>query len=68
VRLFFYLPSVFGIDHNLCIEKGSYEAYTCVSFAGQGYILGKPTEYGIWTNNSPVKGKTELSEDEAGMG
>lgn len=39
---------------------GRYEAFTCVSFQGDGYTLGKPTEYGVWLSNYPVRDKTNI--------
>lgn len=44
-----------------------YTAYTCVDFAGQGFELGPPTEYGTFINDSPVKGQTDIEQQYFGM-
>ena len=41
---------------------GRYRAYVCATFKGEGYSLGKPTEYGVWLNNFPVKGLTDVQQ------
>jgi hypothetical protein len=41
---------------------GRYRAYVCATFKGEGYDLGKPTEYGVWLNNFPVKGLTDVQQ------
>lgn len=37
---------------------GRYNAFVCADFRGVGYNLGKPTEYGVYTDNNPVQGTT----------
>jgi len=41
---------------------GRYTAYTCVDFAGQGFELGAPTEYGTFLADFPVQGQTDLNQ------
>ncbi|KAL0064619.1 hypothetical protein AAF712_008445 [Marasmius tenuissimus] len=41
---------------------GSYRAFTCVDFRGEDFDLGKPTEFGAWLSDFPVKGTTELTQ------
>ena len=36
--------------------EGRYRAFTCVTFRGDGFELGKPTEYGVWLADFPVQG------------
>ncbi|XP_006459729.1 hypothetical protein AGABI2DRAFT_191588 [Agaricus bisporus var. bisporus H97] len=37
---------------------GRYSAFTCVTFKGDGFDLGKPTEYGAWLADFPILGTT----------
>jgi predicted alpha-1,2-mannosidase len=41
---------------------GRYTAYTCVDFAGQGFKLQPPTEYGTFLANFPVQGQTNIAQ------
>ncbi|KAF8153388.1 glycosyl hydrolase family 92-domain-containing protein [Crassisporium funariophilum] len=49
-----------GASFSASFGPGRYKAFTCVSFKGEGYTLGKPTEYGVWLSNFPVRGTTNL--------
>ncbi|RDB16520.1 hypothetical protein Hypma_002899 [Hypsizygus marmoreus] len=49
-----------GASFAASFGPGRYEAFTCVSFKGDGFELGKPTEYGVWLADFPVKGTTNL--------
>ncbi|KAF9448478.1 glycoside hydrolase family 92 protein [Macrolepiota fuliginosa MF-IS2] len=39
---------------------GRYSAFTCVTFKGDGFDLGKPTEYGAWLADFPIQGTTNI--------
>jgi hypothetical protein len=39
---------------------GRYNAFTCVTFKGEGFTLGAPTEYGVWSANTPVRNVTTV--------
>ncbi|KAF5372700.1 hypothetical protein D9615_009853 [Tricholomella constricta] len=41
---------------------GRYEAFTCVTFKGEGYDLGKPVQYGAWQGSFPVEGTTDIQQ------
>ncbi|KAJ2924654.1 hypothetical protein H1R20_g12427, partial [Candolleomyces eurysporus] len=45
-----------GAEFAASFGPGRYKAYVCVTFRGEGYELGKPTEYGAYSNNYPVRG------------
>ncbi|KAG6841013.1 hypothetical protein C0991_002643 [Blastosporella zonata] len=49
-----------GASFAASFGPGRYQAFTCVTFKGDGYDLGKPTEYGIWLGNFPVRGTTNI--------
>ncbi|KAF8624708.1 hypothetical protein AX17_007039 [Amanita inopinata Kibby_2008] len=49
-----------GASFAASFGPGRYKAYTCVTFKGDGYDLGKPTEYGVWLADFPVQGMTDL--------
>ncbi|KAF8055357.1 glycoside hydrolase family 92 protein [Lyophyllum atratum] len=49
-----------GASFAASFGPGRYKAFTCVTFKGDGYDLGKPSEYGIWQGNFPVKGTTNI--------
>ncbi|KAG6836178.1 hypothetical protein H0H93_010583, partial [Arthromyces matolae] len=49
-----------GAEFSASFGPGRYSAFTCVTFKGDGYDLGEPTEYGIWLGNFPVRGTTDL--------
>ncbi|KAF8797553.1 hypothetical protein BYT27DRAFT_7228919 [Phlegmacium glaucopus] len=49
-----------GASFAASFGPGRYEAFTCVSFQGAGYTLGKPIEYGVWVSNFPVSGTTNI--------
>ncbi|GLB36560.1 putative glycoside hydrolase family 92 protein [Lyophyllum shimeji] len=49
-----------GASFAASFGPGRYKAFTCVTFKGEGYDLGKPTEYGIWQGNFPVQGSTSI--------
>ncbi|KAJ3516547.1 hypothetical protein NLJ89_g1063 [Agrocybe chaxingu] len=49
-----------GASYAASFGPGRYKAFTCVDFKGAGYDLGKPTEYGVWLSNFPVRGTTDL--------
>ncbi|CAA7263424.1 unnamed protein product [Cyclocybe aegerita] len=49
-----------GASFAASFGPGRYKAFTCVDFKGVGYDLGKPTEYGVWLSNFPVRGTTDL--------
>lgn len=42
------------------MRTGRYSAFTCVTFKGDGFDLGKPTEYGAWLADFPVQGTTNI--------
>ena len=35
---------------------GTYRAYACMDFKGDGFTLGAPAEYGTYLGNSPIPG------------
>ncbi|KAF8632830.1 hypothetical protein AX15_001660 [Amanita polypyramis BW_CC] len=41
---------------------GGYKAYTCVTFKGDGYDLGKPVEHGAYAGDRAVNGTTNISQ------
>jgi putative alpha-1,2-mannosidase len=49
-----------GASFSASFGPGRYNAFTCVDFKADGYTLGKPTEYGVWLSNFPVRGSTNL--------
>ncbi|KDR66497.1 hypothetical protein GALMADRAFT_147915 [Galerina marginata CBS 339.88] len=49
-----------GAEFSASFGPGRYKAFTCVDFKAEGYTLGKPTEYGVWLSNFPVRGTTNL--------
>ncbi|KAG6810816.1 hypothetical protein H0H92_010206 [Tricholoma furcatifolium] len=49
-----------GASFAASFGPGRYQAFTCVTFKGDGYDLGQPTEYGIWLADFPVKGSTNI--------
>lgn len=49
-----------SVKPDMCNHSGRYNAFTCVDFKAEGYTLGKPTEYGVWLSNFPVRGSTNL--------
>ncbi|KAG6916146.1 hypothetical protein DXG01_008297 [Tephrocybe rancida] len=51
-----------GASFAASFGPGRYRAFTCVTFKGEGYNLGKPTEYGIWLGNTPVRGMTNIQQ------
>ncbi|KAF9060398.1 glycoside hydrolase family 92 protein [Rhodocollybia butyracea] len=44
-----------------------YTAFTCVDFAGQGFELGSPTEFGTWLGDGTVQGQTDLNQQYFGF-
>lgn len=46
---------------------GRYSAFTCVTFKGDGFALGKPTEYGAWLADFPILGTTNALQLYSGM-
>ncbi|KAF5373213.1 hypothetical protein D9757_010545 [Collybiopsis confluens] len=56
-----------GAQFAASFGPGRYTAYTCADFAGEGYELGQPTEFGTWLGNSPVKGQTDLNQQYFGF-
>ncbi|EAU89835.2 hypothetical protein CC1G_06987 [Coprinopsis cinerea okayama7 len=51
-----------GASFAASFGPGRYRAYLCVTFRGSGYSIGKPTEYGVWLNNFPVRGTTDVQQ------
>ncbi|KAF5372699.1 hypothetical protein D9615_009852 [Tricholomella constricta] len=51
-----------GASFAASFGPGRYEAFTCVTFKGEGYDLGKPIEYGVWQGNFPVRGTTDIQQ------
>ncbi|KAG5640175.1 hypothetical protein DXG03_000730, partial [Asterophora parasitica] len=49
-----------GASFAASFGPGLYTAYTCVTFKGDGYDLGKPSEYGMWQGNDPIQGTTNI--------
>ncbi|KAF4613241.1 hypothetical protein D9613_010771 [Agrocybe pediades] len=49
-----------GASFSASFGPGRYNAFTCVDFKAEGFTLGKPTEYGVWLSNFPVRGTTNL--------
>ncbi|KNZ74745.1 hypothetical protein J132_06286 [Termitomyces sp. J132] len=49
-----------GASFAASFGPGRYSTFTCVTFKGEGYDLGKPTEYGIWLGDFPVRGATNI--------
>uniref|UniRef100_A0A8H7XU12 Glycoside hydrolase family 92 protein n=1 Tax=Psilocybe cubensis TaxID=181762 RepID=A0A8H7XU12_PSICU len=49
-----------GAEFSASFGPGRYSAFTCVDFKAEGFTLGKPTEYGVWLSNFPVRGTTNL--------
>ena len=49
--------SVTNITHVLI---GQYNAFTCVTFKGEGFTLGAPTEYGVWSGDKPIRNTTTV--------
>lgn len=45
-----------GASFAASFGPGRYRAFTCVTFRGDGFELGKPTEYGVWLADFPVQG------------
>ncbi|KAJ3571669.1 hypothetical protein NP233_g3599 [Leucocoprinus birnbaumii] len=41
--------------------SGNFNAFVCVTFKGEGYDLGAPTEYGAWVANSAHRNSTDFS-------
>ncbi|KAG7094587.1 hypothetical protein E1B28_005412 [Marasmius oreades] len=56
-----------GATFTASFGPGSYRAFTCVDFKGEGFELGAPVEFGVWLANSPVKGATDLKQVYAGF-
>jgi putative alpha-1,2-mannosidase len=52
-----------GASFAASFGRGTYGAYTCVDFKGEGFELGKPTEYGGWMADKAVLGTTNLDID-----
>ncbi|KIK62310.1 glycoside hydrolase family 92 protein [Collybiopsis luxurians FD-317 M1] len=51
-----------GAQFAASFGPGRYTAFTCVDFAGDGYDLGQPTEFGTWLGDSPVQGQTDINQ------
>ncbi|KAH6901837.1 glycosyl hydrolase family 92-domain-containing protein [Coprinopsis sp. MPI-PUGE-AT-0042] len=51
-----------GASFAASFGPGRYRAYVCATFKGEGYSLGKPAEYGVWLNNFPVRGTTNVQQ------
>ncbi|KAI0649687.1 glycoside hydrolase family 92 protein [Trametes meyenii] len=45
---------------------GTYRAYTCVDFKGDGFELGKPAEFGTYLGNTPVRGLVDGIQEYTG--
>ena len=59
-RNWFQHPSRIGTL--IYMFQGRYNAYTCVDFKAEGYTLEKPTEYGAWSANYPVRGTANINQ------
>ena len=59
---YFILFRVGGASFQASFGPGRYRVYTCVDFKGDGYDLGKPTEHGVWFDNSPVKDTININQ------
>ena len=45
---------------------GTYRAYVCVDFKGDGFDLGKPAEFGTYLGNSPIRGLNDGLQEYTG--
>ncbi|KXN83541.1 hypothetical protein AN958_01250 [Leucoagaricus sp. SymC.cos] len=51
-----------GASFSASFGPGGFDAYTCVTFRGNGFDLGKPTEHGVWLDNIPKQDTEDISE------
>ncbi|KAH9919561.1 glycoside hydrolase family 92 protein [Fomitopsis serialis] len=51
-----------GADFQASFGPRRYRVYTCVDFEGDGYELGRPTEYGAWINNNAIPGSVDIEQ------
>ncbi|KAL0565603.1 hypothetical protein V5O48_016419, partial [Marasmius crinis-equi] len=56
-----------GATFTASFGPGSYRAFACVDFQGDGFELGNPFEWGVWLADFPVMGTTELTQIYAGF-
>ncbi|KAF9531263.1 hypothetical protein CPB83DRAFT_131726 [Crepidotus variabilis] len=42
---------------------GWYKAFTCVDFKGEGYDIGEPVEYGVFTDNTVHRNQTDIGNN-----
>jgi len=54
------LPIPRSITNVTNIVGGRYNAFTCVTFKGEGFTLGAPTEFGVWSDDAPVRDTTTV--------
>ncbi|KAI0672074.1 glycoside hydrolase family 92 protein [Trametes maxima] len=45
---------------------GTYRAYTCVDFKGDGFELTKPTEFGTYLGSTPIRGLVDGIQEYTG--
>ncbi|OBZ76795.1 hypothetical protein A0H81_02962 [Grifola frondosa] len=55
-----------GASFAASFGPGRYRAYTCVDFKGDGFELGKPTEFGTWLGSSPIMGTVDIIQQYSG--
>ncbi|KAK2466575.1 hypothetical protein APHAL10511_001437 [Amanita phalloides] len=55
-----------GASFGASFGPGRYNAYTCVSFKGDGYNIGKPAEYGVYVADNAAMGLTNIIQVFAG--
>ncbi|KAF9009539.1 glycoside hydrolase family 92 protein [Cyathus striatus] len=51
-----------GAEFAASFGPGRYRAFTCVTFKGDGFSLQKPTEFGAWLADFPVRGTTDIQQ------
>ncbi|KAF9259596.1 glycoside hydrolase family 92 protein [Marasmius fiardii PR-910] len=56
-----------GATYTASFGPGSYRAFMCADFKGEGFDLGAPVEFGVWLGNFPIKGATNLKQVYAGF-
>jgi hypothetical protein len=57
---FNWCSSRYAITNVADAFAGRYNAFTCVTFQGEGFTLGSPTEFGVWSNDKPVRNVTTI--------
>ncbi|KAG7090436.1 hypothetical protein E1B28_009555 [Marasmius oreades] len=57
-----------GATFSASFGPGSYQAFTCVDFRGEGFDLGTPVQLGVWLYDTTTTGATDLKQVHAGSG